>query len=55
MGSHVYSLTTLGYLEPDTFSVVITGKAGRSYPGYFYEPMRLNFAFVPFVPGHQIQ
>ena len=56
MGSHVHSLTTLGYLESDTFSDVITVKAGRmlgKLSQRFLHTDEVNFALLPLIPGHQ--
>ena len=55
MGSHVYSLTIIGYFVPNALSDTMTGNAGETLGGYFrvwYILMRLQFVFVPFVPGH---
>ena len=56
MGCHVYSLTSLGYLELDTFSDVTTEKSGVTLGKLSWRVLhtdKLNFAFIPFAPGHQ--
>ena len=58
MGSHVHSLTTLGYLVPDALSDDITGKTGITLGKLCQSLVRTDeatFCLCTFVPGHQIK